>query len=78
MKTLSVGELKAHFSEVLAEIRAGHDVAIAYGRKKETLAVIVPYSHYSPTTRKLGLFKNKAKVKFGRNFKMSDTEFLRS
>jgi len=34
MKTLPVGEFKAHFSEVLDEVRTGAEIIITYGRKK--------------------------------------------
>jgi antitoxin (DNA-binding transcriptional repressor) of toxin-antitoxin stability system len=34
MKTMSVGEFKTHFSEVLQQVRAGVGIAVTYGKKK--------------------------------------------
>jgi len=42
MKTLSVGEFKTHFSEVLEDVRRGQPVGVAYGRKGELVAVLAP------------------------------------
>ncbi|MCD4787226.1 MAG: type II toxin-antitoxin system Phd/YefM family antitoxin [Desulfobacterales bacterium] len=46
MQTLTIGELKTSFSEVLKKIRSGQKIVISYGRKREKVAVIVPYSAY--------------------------------
>ena len=43
MKSIQVGELKARFSEVLSEVKAGKTVVISYGRKHEKVAALVPY-----------------------------------
>ena len=61
MITMSVGELKPHFSEVLDEVRNGENVIISYGRKKEKVAVIIPYSKYSKKKmRKSSLVENSS------------------
>jgi prevent-host-death family protein len=79
MKTMQVGELKAHFSEVLDEVKKGHEIGISYGRKKETVAVLVPFDKYrNKAKRRLGLYKGKATVVFRKDFKMTDEEFLDS
>jgi antitoxin (DNA-binding transcriptional repressor) of toxin-antitoxin stability system len=78
MKTMQVAELKAHFSEVLEEIKKGEEIAVSYGRKKETVAVLVPFKGYQEKRkRKLGLLKGKGTVEFKENFKMTDEEFLK-
>ena len=46
MKTLQVGELKSNFSKILEEVKHGEEIAISFGRKKETIAVIIPFSKY--------------------------------
>jgi prevent-host-death family protein len=77
MKTMQVGELKAHFSEVLDEVKKGREIGISYGRKKETVAVLIPYDTYrNKTKRKLGLYKGKATVVIKDDFKMTDEELL--
>ena len=36
-------EAKTHFSSVLRDVEAGNEIAIAYGKKRQTIAVIIPY-----------------------------------
>ncbi len=43
MKTIPVGALKTNFSKVLDDVRQGHSVTIAFGRKHQPVAMIVPY-----------------------------------
>ncbi|MEQ8220704.1 MAG: type II toxin-antitoxin system Phd/YefM family antitoxin [Candidatus Eremiobacterota bacterium] len=74
MKTLKIGELKAHFSEVLNLIRKGEKVIISYGKKEEKVGIIIPYKEYN---RKLGILKNKGKINL-ENFNITDEEFLKS
>ena len=77
MKTLQVGELKSKFSKVLDYIKNGEEVIISFGKKKEKLAVIVPYSKYKKgINRKLGILKNKASFEIHEGFKISDEELL--
>ena len=77
MKTLQVGELKAKFSKVLDYIKNGEEVTISFGKKKEKLAVIVPYSKYKKgINRKLGILKNKASFEIHDGFEISDEELL--
>jgi antitoxin (DNA-binding transcriptional repressor) of toxin-antitoxin stability system len=35
MKTMTVGEFKSHFSEVVDQVKAGVGFAVTYGRKKD-------------------------------------------
>jgi antitoxin (DNA-binding transcriptional repressor) of toxin-antitoxin stability system len=77
MKTLQVGELKSKFSKVLEYIKNGEEVTISFGKKKEKLAVIVPYSKYKKGIhRKLGILKNKASFEIHSDFKISDEELF--
>ncbi|RKX77212.1 MAG: type II toxin-antitoxin system Phd/YefM family antitoxin [Spirochaetes bacterium] len=76
MKTLPVGELKTHFSEILNEVKAGEEIIITYGRKKESIAVIIPYSTYKKKNKiTVGLLKNK-KMKIKADFKMTEEELI--
>jgi len=76
MKTLPVGELKTHFSEILNEVKAGEEIIITYGRKKESIAVIIPYSTYKKKNKiTIGLLKNK-KMKIKADFKMTEEELI--
>ena len=78
MQTMTVGEVKAHFSEVLDMVQRGEDVVIIFGKKKEKIAVLVPFSHYQgKPQRNLGLLAGKATYAF-RDFAISDEELLKS
>ena len=78
MKTMTVGELKAQFSEVLGQmIKSGEPVAISYGKKKEKVAAIVPYSQLKPQAeRSLGLMKSRGRCIIHDDSALSDEEML--
>jgi len=76
MKTMSVGEFKAHFSEVLEDVKAGIGIAVTYGRKKEVIGYFLPESGKSKSKRKLGPLEGKAKAIFNDDFAMTDEELL--
>ena len=79
MKTMAVGELKAHFSEVLEEVKKGHSVAVGYGKRKTRVAVIIPYDEYEATAaRRLGVMEDRATYKVKKGFSISDDELLSS
>lgn len=79
MESITVGELKARFSEVLDRVRKGEEIVISYGKKRERVAVLLPYNHYMPgQNRKLGPLKNKGKCVIHRDFKITDEELLQS
>ena len=79
METLTIGELKTDFSEVLKKVRSGQKIVISYGKKREKVAVIVPYSDYAVTPeRSLGLLKNRAECIIHDDFEMSGKELLDS
>jgi len=77
MKTFQVGELKTKFSQVITYLKNGEEIMISFGKKKEKLAVIVPYSRYKKgNKRKLGILKYKASFEIHENFKVTDDELL--
>jgi antitoxin (DNA-binding transcriptional repressor) of toxin-antitoxin stability system len=76
MKTMSVGEFKAHFSEVLEDVKAGIGIAVTFGRKKEIISYFVPKSGKNKGKRKLGSLEGKAQVIFTEDFSMTDEELL--
>jgi len=79
MKTLPVAQVKSHLSSLLKEVESGHEIAISFGRKKETIAVIIPYSEYKKNqNRTLGKLKGKVKISFAKDFKITDDELLNS
>lgn len=78
MKTMTVGELKAQFSEVLGQmIKNGEPVAISYGKKKQKIAAIIPYNQLKPQSeRPLGLMQGRARCVIHDDFALSDEEVL--
>lgn len=78
MKTIAVAELKANFSTFLKEIEEGNEIVVSFGRKKEKLAVLVPYATYMQRRqRTLGSLKGKGALVM-QDFAMDDEELLRS
>jgi len=76
---MTVGELKANFSEVINMILAGKEVSFSYGKKKNPIGKVVPFKkNKSGNKIKLGLLEGKVKVKFSKNWKMTDEELLAS
>ena len=75
MKTISVGELKTHFSEVLKSVVAAEKIAITYGRKKEMKALLIP-NEVKKINRKLGILKGKASASFIGGHNTTEKEFL--
>ena len=75
MKTFAVGEFKAHFSEIIERVRAGEEIIISYGKKKENVAVLIPYTTYKTKKIRLGLLQDKS-FKIHDDFKMTEEELL--
>lgn len=79
MKTMTVGEFKSRFSEALDAVCKGETIIVSYGRNHRKVAAMVPYSNLTPPQqRPLGLLKSKARVEFGKDFEMTDEEFLKA
>ena len=76
MKSMPVGELKTHFSEILHKVQKGERFGILYGRGKKPVAMIVPFAEDAGKKRKLGLLEGKATVEFGNDFEMTDQEMI--
>lgn len=74
---MSVTNFKAQFSDAVEQVKSGERIAVTFGKKKEIVGYFL-LELPSPTKRKLGLLKGKAKVIFHPNFKISEDEFLKS
>ena len=77
MQTLTVGEFKSKFSEIIGQVRKGESVGVTYGKKKEKIAVLIPFKK-KLAKRKLGIWEGKASFKLSKDFKMTDEELLNS
>ncbi len=79
MKTLTLAEAKTKFSSVMKEVVLGEEIAVSYGKKKDTIAVIVPYKKWinpKKTKRKLGILEHLGQVTFADNWHISDEELM--
>ena len=77
MKTLQLAEAKTQFSSVLRDVEAGNEIAISYGKRKKTIAVIIPYEKWKKSQkRQLGTLEGKMSVKFAKDFAMTDEELI--
>lgn len=75
MKTFPVGEFKTHFSEIIDQVRSGEEIIITYGKKKENIAVLIPYASYRTKKIQLGLLQDKT-FKIHDDFKMTEEDLL--
>lgn len=76
MDGMTVGELKANFSEVLEQVQQGKEFQILYGRAKKPVARIKPIKEELPP-RKIGIMDGKASFTMSDDFKFkSEEEFL--
>ncbi len=77
MRTYAVGEFKAHFSELLIDVRNGEHIGIQFGKNKKLVAMLVPFEEKeTKKERKIGILSGKAKITFSKNFKMTAEELL--
>jgi hypothetical protein len=75
MKTMTVGEFKTHFSNVIEQVKAGEKIAVTFGKKKEIIGYFSPDSPQK-SKRNLGLLEGKVEVIFKSDFEMTTEEFL--
>jgi prevent-host-death family protein len=79
MKTLPVAEIRSNLSTLLKEVESGSEIGISFGRRRETIAVIVPIADYKKMKeRKLGSLAGRVTVEFSQDWKMTDEDLLRS
>lgn len=79
MKTMTVGEFKTRFSDVLDAVQAGETIVVCYGRNHRKVAAMVPYATLkSSGKRPLGLLKGKADVRFAKDFALEDDTLLQA
>jgi antitoxin (DNA-binding transcriptional repressor) of toxin-antitoxin stability system len=76
MKILTVGDLKTNFSEVLKAVQIGEEFAIAFGKRKEVIAYLIPKQARKNSKRNIGLLEQKGKAVFKDDFKITAEAFL--
>lgn len=75
MKTFPVGEFKTRFSEIIDQVRSGEEIVITYGKKKENIAVLIPYATYRTKKIRLGLLQGK-RLEIHDDFKITEEDLL--
>ncbi len=75
-KQMTVGELKARFSDVLKEIEAGQTIEVVYGRSKKPVALLTPPPKPPRKWRTAGALAHHGPVIFAPDFKMSAEELI--
>ena len=78
MKKMAIAELKAHFSEVLEEVRSGETIGVLYGRARTPVAMIVPYREPESWRRPIGMLDGSIKLEFMDDFDMTEEGLLGS
>lgn len=78
MRVLSVAELRAEFSKVIADVRRGERVGVLYGGSSTPVAMIVPYGSAPASRRDLGFLDGEVTIEFADDFEMTEEEFLGS
>jgi prevent-host-death family protein len=77
MKTFSLADAKTNFSALIQDVEAGNDVAITNGKKKETIAIVIPYEKWKKNRkRQLGILEGKMSVVFADEFAITDKELF--
>ena len=78
MQHVTIGEFKARFSHLLDLVKQGEEIVISYGRRKEKVAVVIPYREEGRRKegRNIGILKGKGAYEIKDNFKITEEEFL--
>ena len=77
MKSLSVGEIKTQFSDILEKVQQGESFGITYGKSKKLVAELNPPKMQKKIKkRKFGILDGKMKIVFADDFKMTDEELI--
>jgi len=76
MDVIPIGELKTNFSAILGRVKKGERVVIGFGKKKEKVAILMPYSpSKTKKGRKLGLLRGKCGYAVKGDFQIKEEEF---
>lgn len=74
-----MAEAKSHFSAVIKDVELGNEIAISYGKKKEMVAVIIPYGKWKKAQkRELGTLEGRGSVTFAEDWYMTAEELCKA
>jgi prevent-host-death family protein len=78
MTAMPLAEIKTHLSSVIKQVEAGREIVVSYGRRRDPVAVLVPYREWTcKRPRRLGSLQGKMSVSFAKDFSMTDEELVR-
>ena len=77
MKTVTIAEFKRELPTLLGEVAKGRSIVVQKGRRRENVAMLVPFSPTPGGTRPLGLLASRGKPAF-KNWEISEDDFLAS
>jgi hypothetical protein len=76
MKTMTIGEFKTHFSKVLEKVKAGEQIEITRGRKKEVVGYFQAKPNQHAKKRNIGVLNGKGTAVFKDDWEMTEEELL--
>ncbi len=76
MRVISVAELKAELSKVLADVRRGDRIGVLDGELRTPVAMIVPDEAPPAGRRELGFLDGKVTIEFTDDFEMTGEELI--
>lgn len=76
MKTMTVGEFKAHFSEVLEQVKEGEQIEVTRGKKKEIVGYFQAKPKEHAKKRNIGILDGKGTAIFKDDWEMTEEELL--
>lgn len=78
MKTVTIGEFKANFSEYAEKVQKGLELIVTHGRKRKKIFKVMPIQEEKPVKRKLGVLDGKVNITIADDWEMTDEELLNS
>ena len=69
--TLSVTEFKVQFSNVIKCVKAGEEIIVTYGRKKQIVGVFKQRERKKMPDRKIGIYDNMQGYKMAEDFNLT-------
>jgi len=77
MKTIQLTEANTDLYSILMEVENGKELAISYGNKNQSIAIITSYEKWKKSQkRQLGSLEGKMSVEFAKNFAITDEELI--
>jgi len=76
MKVITVHQFKLQVSKVLQQVMNGEEIGLAMEETGDVIATIVPAPEPLKRKRQIGLLDGKGSVVFGKDYEITEEEFL--